>query len=252
MNSDAMNRNRNLLIIFGTSRGLGAALHKEAAQCADNDFLLINRKTISGSKKSNEKYVRLDLSKPLRPADLKKLFSFTRSTKQYKNIFLIGNASTIEPIKSVGQITVGEIQTAFNTNVLNYTIIINEFIKKLKKVIGVQKKIVIITSGSAAHPHHNLSLYCATKSAMEMFVRCVYSELQTSNSVKILAIRPGVIDTDMQTRILNSFPVGLPNIDHVRALAKKGLLVTPQERAKQIYSGLFDEKSWTNPVLEIT
>ena len=53
-----MMQKHNLIIIFGTSRGLGAALHAHAAKLVNNDFLLINRKVILGSKKANEKYLQ--------------------------------------------------------------------------------------------------------------------------------------------------------------------------------------------------
>lgn len=245
-----MSIDRNLIIIFGTTRGLGRALLRQALLDSNNDIVLVNRRKFP-THENNKNIIKnfiIDLSTPLRQTKIDDFLSSLPLSKRYKNIFFIGNASSIKPIKPVGRMTSAEIHNIFFTNILNYTVLINAFIRKVSKFKNSDKKVLMISSGAADSPHHGLSLYCATKAALEMLVQSIFIEQQTLREVKISAVRPGVLDTSMQTTLRSSSRKNFAKITDYRSLKSNKILVSPKQCAKEIYSMLFNDRFWSRPV----
>ena len=239
------------MIIFGTTRGLGAALLEYASKYKENDFISVNRRKIVLEKNTRETRLCFDLAKPSRQKDLDALFSFLKPRMSYKQIFLVCNAATIEPIRPVGRAGAQDIQRHYYTNLVNYAIVINEFIGRSAAFNKVAKKIAIISSGAADSPHHGLSLYCSSKAALEMLGRCVFEEQKKLKQVQILSVRPGVIDTGMQEQMRKSPKNNFDKVDLFKKLYSDGALASSQKTARQIYKILVNDKFWKKPVLNL-
>ena len=244
-----MKNKKSLFIIFGASRGLGRALAEQISKFKDNVLILADRKLAKPLIK-NSSFLRIDLSRILPPSRLSGIFS--RAVKAgYKDIYLINNASVIKPIKPVGR-QGRKVLAAFNVNFLNYTLIINEFIKRSKSFGSTRKKILNITSGAATSPQYGLSSYCSGKAALEMFSRCVFLEQQELKQVKILAFRPGVMNTGMQQTMRNSAKQDFSKAVFYRELFEKNKLLSPARVAESLYQVLTTESYWRQPVLDIS
>ncbi|WP_259391424.1 SDR family NAD(P)-dependent oxidoreductase [Paenibacillus sp. 1011MAR3C5] len=65
--------------------------------------------------------------------------------------------------------------------------------------IHTRRKIVNITSGSGSYPAPGMSSYCSAKAGLNMFTQCVGLEQQNQpNPVEVIAVIPGMVDTEMQ------------------------------------------------------
>ena len=118
------NRPNNLFIIFGTTRGLGSAVAKLLSSHKDNLIIAVNRKIYSDNTE-NIIQVKTDLSKQIKKTDLGRIFNSLSGNISYKKIYLINNASTIDPIGFIGSVDNESLIKSININFLNYTILLN-------------------------------------------------------------------------------------------------------------------------------
>ena len=239
--------NKDLIIITGTTRGLGFSLHKYFILKTKNDIIVINRHIINKiNHQPQTQYLKADLEHLLNQS---KLNQITKAifNKKYKRCFFINNASSLLPVKPVGKMKSIEIINNFNINFLNIALITNILIKK--KVPLKKLGIINITSGAASSPHAGLSLYCSAKSALEMFTQCLNKENHTT--ISFLAIRPGVINTDMQKTLRQSSLSNFPSVKTYQSLLLKKKLVNPDFIAKQIYEIIKKYPSWEHPVINL-
>ncbi len=245
------NTSQNLYIIFGTSQGIGKAVFEHALRFDQkSDFITLNIKK-GKAVNPNVKQVQINLSKIITAEKLLEIFgSFAK--KVYKNIYVINNASTINPIKPMGVPLQNEIAESFNINLVNYAVIINEFIKRTGKLKKTNKKVLNISSGAAASPNYGLACYCSGKAALEMLSSCIFLEQSFLNQVKILAFRPGVVNTGMQAKMRSASKSNFKNVKEYKKLFLQGKLLDPSEVAQKIYKVLKDDTYWTKPILNIS
>ena len=242
-------KKKNLFIIFGTTQGVGNALYQYIAQFKENKFIIANRRTAKLIN-SDDIAIKIDLSKIITPAKLSLLFSPLRR-QQYKNIYLINNASIVQPIKTVGNISSGEVIDNIYVNFLNYAIIINEFIKITKNFKKTKVKILNISSGAAISPTHGFSIYCSSKAALEMLTQTIFLEQLILKQVDILAVRPGIINTNMQKTMRSSKKENFTKIDLYKKLYKENKLSSREFVAEKIYKILINKKYWEKPIVDI-
>ncbi|RZJ74455.1 MAG: SDR family NAD(P)-dependent oxidoreductase, partial [Flavobacterium sp.] len=85
-----------------------------------------------------------------------------------------------------------------------------------------KKSIINISSGAALKPYFGWSVYCSTKAALNMLTQTLAVEqAEEKNGVKVLAIAPGVVDTDMQVEIRNSNKADFKDLDRFVALKEE-------------------------------
>jgi benzil reductase ((S)-benzoin forming) len=220
----------NLYIITGTTRGLGKAIlnfiNKENNY--DDIIMSINRKKIEDYK--NNYNLQIDLSKiDLSKIDLfEKLLEKILLTNNPKKIVFINNAFTLGHLDKIDNLNSIDIQNAINTNLISSFILIKSFIKKTKKLNNLH--ILNISSGASKKPIDGWSIYCSTKSAMEMFIDNIKLEYTNYNCFNI---DPGVMNTEMQTNI-RAFKGGKDN-DYFINLFKNNELQNTLIVAKKIF-----------------
>ena len=77
-----------------------------------------------------------------------------------------------------------------------------------------------------------------------MWVRTVAVET-TDDLVKVAAVRPGIVATDMQAEIRSSEPEAFPNVERFQGLHDDGHLADPAEVGATIWKIACDG-SWDN------
>jgi len=240
------NNEKNLFIISGTSKGLGNSLWELASEQVNNYFILINRQSLEINKQNSTNII-VDLSRQIENEKLAEIFEGV--DKSFNNIFLINNAAVLKPIKPLGLLDKQDIINHFMVNLVNQAVLINEFIKKTNS-LKCNKKVLNISSGVAVLPYHGLSLYCSCKAGLEMLTQCVDIEQKEKQEIKIMAFRPGVIDTGMQKFLRNADHVDLERVDKFKELHNINSLSQPEEIARKIYQILFDGQCWDKPVMD--
>ena len=187
-----------LIIITGTTSGLGLALVNKLILEKDFDIISISRKKPKIEKNSKFKHLNVDLSKF---PDIDILNRLESEISAYKKVFFINNAFTIDPIKKFGAISNEEIQAALLVNVITPTIIINRIVQICQ---NKELKIINISSGAAKKPIDSWSIYSSSKAYMNMLFESIQNDYLAVSSIRAFDFEPGVIDTGMQEKIRNS------------------------------------------------
>ncbi len=222
------------IFITGSSKGLGKALAEL--------FLKQNEIKVTGIARScsisDENYVHhtLDLSNQQAVND----FTFPNLTDADEVIF-VNNAGMLDPIKKVGTFTGAAVAMNVQVNLIAPMVLSSQFIQAYQK-LGCKKMILNISSGAGKYPIDGWAAYCTTKSGLDMFSTVMHAEQNlisnVSNRVKIVALSPGIIDTEMQAEIRSSKEEDFSQVDRFVDYKKSGELQSSLQTAYKIISKL--------------
>lgn len=179
--------NKTLIIISGTTKGLGFSLQQIFAERFE--IICLNRTNTS------EYDIMIDLSNKI--VDLNQL---EKKIAFFDRVIFISNASIIEPIKNLDMINDLDIENSIYTNYINPSKIVL-YLLKSSKIFGV----LHITSGAAFTTNTKLALYSASKAAMHRFIEIL--KVEESNNSRMLFVEnfdPGRMQTPMQSNLIAS------------------------------------------------
>jgi benzil reductase ((S)-benzoin forming) len=213
-----------LALITGGSRGLGAAMLDEY-RSRGWSVMEFSR---SGPG------VHLDLTDTEDTADVFADAFEGLSSFEVDEIAVINNAAMLGPVGSVANATPDEIAAHFDVNIVSAVLLARAFIGAFQER-DCLKTFVNISSGAAVKGHAGWSLYCASKAAIENFVRAVALE-QTSrpHPIRAINVNPGVMDTAMQTEVRASRVEDFPERERFVGLKLGGRLSQPDLVAARI------------------
>ncbi len=225
--------------ITGTSRGIGKALVENLLENRDIRITGISRNnTISHP---NYKHIKLDLSTP----ETISSFAFPEISNA-EEIVLINNAGVMSEIRRIGQQQTENIINDYNVNIVSPSILMNNFIKTYQNYTN-KRVILNVSSGAGRHTVDAWSVYCASKSALDMFSENIHLEqsfFPEENRIKIFSVAPGVIETKMQKQIRKTSEKDFSEVKKFVNLKNDGLLSSPKETAKlllKVINGNFAE-----------
>lgn len=215
------------ILLTGISQGLGKAIYDFLASelYAKDEKIYITRnrpKDIVENHLSN--YVHLDFLNP--NLDFEQISPHHNS----KAIILISNAAIIEPIKSVSDINITELENAMRINCIAPFILASHLTKKAYNA-SIPLLIINISSGAANKPIQGWAPYCMGKAAVKMAFDVIAKE---NPWVEVLHFDPGVMDTNMQTIIRASSETVMPALENFKRYKNDNLLKSPVVVAEEI------------------
>lgn len=225
-------------IISGASRGLGAGLAFALAR-PGTQLLTLARTTnreLAAHALAQGCELRehtADLSDPAAAQTAARdiCASLPKTARRY---VLINNAGSLGPV-GPGPHAGAAISAALNLNVAAAMLLTGHF---LQATAGLpDRRILNISSGAGRYPVAGWGVYCASKAALDSYTRVVKLE-QGANGARIVALAPGVIDTDMQASIRAADPADFPGLDRFTALHAQGQLPAPEDVATHILAYL--------------
>lgn len=216
-----------MAVVTGASRGLGRAV---VESFLERDIQVIG--IARGYRESCEqryRHIQADLSDLQHVSRVTDLLVEEIRTLQPTTIYVVHNASIIDPIERVGHQDADLISAAFHVNVLAPMLMTNELMRQLAEQ-GVQLVIVNVTSGAAERPISGWSVYNSTKAAINMHTQVAGLEQNNSGSGHIvIAFSPGVMDTDMQETIRSAGEKAFRDVAQFRHYKESGNLRSPEE-----------------------
>ena len=192
--------NKPVVIVTGASRGLGAAVVRWLAKVRAA-VTLISRSEDRLNDVAGE--IRSLGGKPLVfTADVSSSDDCRSAVELTLDRFgridaLVNNAGIIQPISSIAHTEPDNWRYNIEVNLMGPFYMIQAAISSLRSQNG---RIVNVSSGAANRVLENVSAYCAAKAALNHFTRVLAEE---EPGLTAVTIRPGVVDTDMQTTIRN-------------------------------------------------
>lgn len=220
-----------LAIITGGSKGLGFSLVK--TYC-NNEFQVISiSRSSSNFTHQNLATIAFDLSKIELFKELENQLFKLVNIKVISEVILINNAGTLGAIKTNEN---NNIQDIDNTIKLNLTAPIGLAAIVTRRFKNTKTSIYNISSGAAFKGYHGWTNYCATKAGLAMATKTIAIEQEKNSTFKIFDIIPGVIDTEMQTKIRKSNKSNFKQLERFLQLKEQNLLLAPDVVAEKIYN----------------
>ena len=206
-------------------KGLNVIISSRSQDSVDNVIEEILDK--SPSKKENILGLKCDVSKH---SEVKTLVDV--SVKRFGRIDVLVNNAGIVYFKCLLDTTEEEWDKTIDTNLKGVFLFTKEVLPyMIENKSGV---IINVSSGAGKYGFPNLSAYCASKFGVIGLTESVAKEV-TDNNVKIMAICPGGVDTQM---IKDIFKVGYN--------ASNRNLMKPEEVANKIYDMIFNQNGYYN------
>jgi len=218
-------------IITGVSRGLGEAI---AVQLLAQDWNVVGVGRKSGARLHGDRYrfVKLDLA-DVGAIEAKLAPPLTDLARARPSaVVCINNAAVAGPVGMAGRIPNAEIATSLTANVVAPVVIANLFCRIFTDGES-DRRIVNVSSGAAQTPLPGSAVYCTAKAGLEMLTRTLAAE-QGPDGIRIVSLRPGIIDTDMQVFMRSHSDDVLPTAAMFKRFHEQRQLVAPDVAAAKI------------------
>ena len=223
------------LVVTGVSQGLGEALAAEVLGRGGR-VLGIGRSSSRNLEGERYRFVRCDLAEaPTLPDVVAPAFRAIAAERP-SYVCLVNNAATIDPVGVLGTTQADPIVTSLTVNLAAQVVLASEFLRVFHDD-AIERRIVNVSSGAAQRVIAGEALYCIAKAGLEMLTRTLAAE-HDSPRFRAISLRPGVMDTRMQTFVRTRSKDVLPSVDLFRGFHAGGQLVAPGAVARKVVDRL--------------
>ena len=239
---------KKTLIISGGSKGIGNAILKRFLA---EGFIIYSLARSVDVNISSELVSQIQLDLIDKVKLLLKFKEIVKSSIYSDEIVLINNAGTLGEVNFMGEIDSSDLNRTIDLNFTVPMLLCNQFIQ-LTQDLKTKKTIINISSGAAINPIEGWSVYCASKAAIDMMVKVVAKEQESSNyPIGIYSIYPGKVDTEMQLIIRELSEEQFPLVKQFIEYKTKGDLKSPLEVADKINQVLCDENVKNGAIIRL-
>jgi NAD(P)-dependent dehydrogenase (short-subunit alcohol dehydrogenase family) len=255
--------NTPVVIVTGASRGLGAAVAYWLGKAASAVTLMARSE--ENLNDTGDEVRRLGGEPLVCRADVSQYDACRNAVDKTLDRFgqidaVVNNAAVVQPISAVARTDPSDWRYNLEVNLLGPFNLIRAAADALRRQKG---RIVNVSSGAANLALEFMSAYCTGKAALNHFTRVLAVE---EPELTALSVRPGVVDTDMQTFIRQKGPQAMPSnqVDYYRQLKNRGELERAEVPARSLawlalyapreFSGKFlnyDDPLISGPALEV-
>lgn len=225
-----MRQGLHQVIVTGVSQGLGEAL---ALELLARGVHVLGVGRTSSQRLAGERYrfLRCDLAQAsMLPAMLEPAFSAI-AAEHPSRVCLINNAATLDPVGVLGTTEADHIMTSITVN-LTAPVVLTSLFCRVFTDDAIERRIINVSSGAAESAILGEALYCIAKAGLEMLTRSLAAE-QASPRFRAISLRPGVMDTAMQTYARGQPKERLPSVDLFKGFAAGARLVAPDVVARK-------------------
>lgn len=237
-----MTENRRVALITGASRGIGAGLARyfhdqgvHLALCARSPAALPD-----GERVYSE---RFDICES---AALKGFVE--RAVERFGHIDVwINNAGVLDPIMPLRRVPLADFKRHIDINLTSLFVASQIYANHIRDSErgGV---LINISSGASSSPYNGWSTYCAGKAAVDMLSRCLQAE-EADAGLRVHAVAPGIIDTDMQEMIRQSNPDDFPAVEAFVGYKERAAFSTPEFVAEKLFELSFSPGEGSDEVV---
>ncbi|MDX1605889.1 MAG: SDR family NAD(P)-dependent oxidoreductase [Candidatus Competibacterales bacterium] len=228
-----MNHRDKVAVITGASQGLGAGIARHFAALGIR--LGLCARTLPQAPDGVDSLVRsLDMTDPVA------VDAFAAAVEQhFGTIHLwINNAGVLEPIAPLRSIDPADFRRLIEINLLGVMHGSRAYVRHCRRR-GNGGVLINISSGAARKAYAGWSAYCASKAAVDRFSEAVALE-EAEQSLRVYAVAPGIVDTEMQERIRATPAERFPMVDKFHALKAEDRFNSPGFVAETLLGYAFD------------
>jgi len=158
------------------------------------------------------------------------------ASEQPSRVCLINNAATLEPVGVLGTTEADHVATSITVNLTAPVILAGVFCHVFRSD-ATERRIINVSSGAAHSAIAGEALYCIAKAGLEMLTRAIAAE-QASPTFRAISLRPGIMDTAMQSYARTRPKDTLPSVELFKGFHAERQLVAPDVVARKIVDRL--------------
>ncbi|KAJ3170237.1 hypothetical protein HDU88_008864 [Geranomyces variabilis] len=190
---------RKAIIVTGASRGLGLAVVQSLLE-SNARVLGVSRSTLAASPALAHLANAHPTAYTHLSEDLSDETAATRIVDLCISTFgridgVVHNAGILAPLAKLATAPLAQVRTAFDVNFFAGLALAQAALPHLRSARG---RFILVSSGAAVNAYSGWGAYCTSKAAGNMLVAGLGVEEEDVVSV---ALRPGVVDTEMQAEI---------------------------------------------------
>ncbi|KAG2386083.1 hypothetical protein C9374_002529 [Naegleria lovaniensis] len=227
---------RPVSIVTGSSRGIGFEIGKQLA-LHHGHAVVLTGSNLEKLKQAHDEiskeggvcsYVCVDLSKPFsekNPSHPPAYDIFQHTLQHHSKIdHLICNAAVLGAIEKISDFSTEqlthELYQSYQVNILSVMQLCHYCLPELRKSAAMREprrggNILLVSTGLAVKAFEGTAMYGTTKAALnhfatyldceeKLYAERTFSDEPQQRRVKIVAIQPGMVDTDMQRDVRES------------------------------------------------
>ncbi|MEO8921786.1 MAG: SDR family NAD(P)-dependent oxidoreductase [Caldimonas sp.] len=248
---------RQLFIITGASRGMGAAIADQLLGRADCTLLGISRRaneslaTKAAVTGAVCKQWTMDLAEPLAVAARLQAWLEAQDGKGFSAARLINNAGVLTRIGALERCSAEELSASLRAGLEAPLLLTAAF---LRATAGwpSDRRVLNISSGLGRRAMAGQATYCAAKAGMDHLSRAVaLDQAELRHGARIVSLAPGVIDTDMQVQLRGAESAGFPDQANFVRLKEAGQLTSSNDAATRVIVYLERADFGASPVADV-
>jgi benzil reductase ((S)-benzoin forming) len=246
----------NYIIITGASKGLGEGIALELLHETHHLICVSRSKSeklekLAAAKNCPITFISFDFAVTFDVPDLARMIFEHIPLDKASGVYLVNNAGVIEPVGRVEECAPEAVEQHLRINLISPILLTGAFIQHTRGW-KMEKRVINISSGAAKNPYFGWSSYCTGKAGIDMFTQCVGTEQQDLDfPVEIMAVAPGIIDTEMQTTIRGVTEEQFIHRQKFVDLKESGQLVPPQVAGKRLAKLLFSPEFSNGGIIDI-
>ena len=246
----------HLTLITGSSRGLGAALvaqrllpgHVVLGLARQQNAALQAQADAAGALLTQWPVDLLDAA-PVAQNLAQWLARFDAST--LASASLINNAGVVGRLAPLDRVPMADIVQGLRVGLEAAMLLTSAFLDATR-AWPAQRRVLNISSGLGRMPMAGSAVYCAAKAGLDHFSRAVALEQAgLARPARVVAMAPGVIDTDMQAELRNSDAALFPERARFVQLQADGVLSSPEDCARRLLARLARDDFGLAPVADL-
>jgi 3-oxoacyl-[acyl-carrier protein] reductase len=231
---------RKVAVVSGASKGIGAAIAKVMAAegasvvlayASDDDGA---NRVVEGIKAAGGRAIAHRTNVAVE-SEVETLFQ--RAIEAFGRVDVLVNNAGVYSVQTIEQITAEEFHRQFDINVLGTLLMIKEAVKHLGEAGG---SIVNIGSVNSVAAQPGMSVYSATKGAIDTITRSLAAEL-APRGIRVNTLAPGATETE---GIRATGVMGTPFEQYVIDRTPMGRFGQPEEVARVVAFLASDDAGW--------
>lgn len=231
--TDTAKDRRRVAVITGASRGIGAGLARYFHE-RGVDLGLCARSACALDDGEHVLTERFDIR------DEAAVDGFAgRVAARFGHIDVwINNAGVLTPVGPLRDVAVADFKDNLDVNLVGVFLASRAYARHIRSSArgGV---LINISSGAATSPYAGWSAYCAGKAAVDLLSGCIQLE-ERDAGLRVHAVAPGIIDTDMQEIARSSSAEDFPLAADFRGYKERDAFNRPDYVAEKLFQLAFD------------
>jgi len=246
----------DLYVVTGASRGLGRAI-AEQLLAPGRELLTIARKpdraldAAAAANGAGLEQWALDLAHDVATAARLEAWLRAQPPARFATATLINNAGLIGKVGPIDTSDAETLAAVLRVGLEAPMLLASAFLRATCDWTA-QRRVLNVSSGAARRPIAGWAAYCAAKAGLDQFSRVTaLDEQRRPNPARIVALAPGVIDTDMQGELRAADRSGFPDLEQFKQLKDSGQLATAEATAARVLAYLARADFGNHPVADL-